>query len=676
MTTPNTDDFSGDTATNGSLDPGGEVIGTLETAGDADWQAINVQAGKRYLYTLDGVPNMEKLLMQLYNADGRLLYSASPSGANTNMLVLPLSDLDAGRYYVGVESYTGVAGGYTGSYRLRAAEAAPDDYGYGADAGLLSDGQTVPGALEYPGDSDSFTATLSGGMTYLLELLDGGDPASFVNQWPLYSMLGASSLSGDDPEGTVTGWPGSKLVLRPGASSEYQFTVSANGSYAIGGYAVRLTGYASDDHGDRLAAATLLQLGAKQEASFELYGDQDWYAIVLAAGQSYDIGFQTGAGGHTAGGSTAVWLYGPAGQQLLYNGWGDDTHLSYKPSADGTYYIKADSFSNTTGSYALTVSKVVDRTAPALQQFSMDRELGLATVDAVFTARYSEDIARGFGAINLRDAGGALVARYDSTSTNVLIAGDTLTVMPQQALKYGTAYILELATGTVKDSSGNLSASRFEKFTTMAGNRVVAGTDGNDKFAGQNHSDTFNGGAGIDTVSYPGALGDYRIARAGAGFSVESVAHPMTDDLLNGVERLQFGDTAVALDVDGTGMGGAVYRLYQAAFDRTPDAAGLGFWLAMMERGLPLKAVAAEFLASGEFTKLYAGAGTDSAFIDVLYANVLHRAPDAGGRAYWLQAMQHGEDRDALLLSFSESPENVAAAATVIGSGFSYTPYH
>lgn len=675
MTTPTTDDFSGDTTTTGRLAPGGEVNGTLETPGDMDWQAISVEAGKRYLYTLDGVPDTGKLLIQLYNADGGLLYSGSPTGANTNKLVLPLSDLDAGAYYVGVQNYPGVAGGHTGSYRLRAMEAAPDDYGYGADAGRLSEGLTVPGVLEYPGDSDSFTGTLSGGMTYLLELLDGGDPGSFVHQWGQYSMIGAGNMNGDDPEATVTGWPDSKLVLRPTETSQYQFVVGANGSYGTGGYALRLTGYASDDHGDSMAAASLLQLGAKQEASFELYGDKDWYAVVLIAGQSYEIGFQTGAGGHTAGGSTSVTLYDAAGQQLLLNGWGDDTRLSYKPYADGTYYLKADSFSNTTGTYALTVSKVVDRTAPALQQFSMDKELGLVAVDTVFTVRYNEEILRGFGSINLRDAKGALVARYDTASANVSIAGDTLTVMPSQALKYGTAYSIELATGAAKDAAGNLSASRFENFTTEAGNRVFAGTAGNDRFTGQNHSDTFNGGAGLDTVTYQGSLGDYRVARTATGFSVESVAHPLTDDLLNGVERLRFGDTAVALDVDGTGTGGAVYRLYQAAFNRTPDAGGVGFWLAMMERGLTLKEVAGEFLASAEFSKLYAGANTNSAFIDVLYENVLHRAPDNDGRAYWLQAMQRGEDRGALLMSFSESPENVAAAAVVIGAGFSYAPY-
>lgn len=59
----------------------------------------------------------------------------------------------------------------------------------------------------------------------------------------------------------------------------------------------------------------------------------------------------------------------------------------------------------------------------------------------------------------------------------------------------------------------------------------------------------------------------------------------------------------------------------------------------------------------------------------VVYKNVLHRDPDASGMQYWLDAMQAGTTRGGVLIGFSESTENQAAALQLIGNGFEYTPY-
>jgi len=59
-----------------------------------------------------------------------------------------------------------------------------------------------------------------------------------------------------------------------------------------------------------------------------------------------------------------------------------------------------------------------------------------------------------------------------------------------------------------------------------------------------------------------------------------------------------------------------------------------------------------------------------------LYSNVLHRAPDAGGAAYWLDLLdQHRITAADALASFSESAENVAALVGATQNGISYIPY-
>ncbi|WP_296950364.1 Calx-beta domain-containing protein, partial [uncultured Massilia sp.] len=180
------------------------------------------------------------------------------------------------------------------------------------------------------------------------------------------------------------------------------------------------------------------------------------------------------------------------------------------------------------------------------------------------------------------------------------------------------------------------------------------------------------GGAGLDTAAYGGARADYAIAKAaGGGFTV--AAHGGTD-LLSGVERLHFGDTSVALDIDGTG--GQAYRIYQAAFNRTPDKGGLGFWMNAMDHGTTLTEVAAGFMQSKEFIDAYGSAPSNLDLVSKIYMNVLHRPAEQAGLDYWTNALdQHVVTAAQALGMISESAENQGAVAAIIGNGFDYTPY-
>lgn len=133
---------------------------------------------------------------------------------------------------------------------------------------------------------------------------------------------------------------------------------------------------------------------------------------------------------------------------------------------------------------------------------------------------------------------------------------------------------------------------------------------------------------------------------------------------------------ALALRHDIDGVAGQAYRLYAAAFDRTPDPAGLGYWIDMMDKGVSLRAVAAGFTGSQEFIDLYGANTSDAQFVDLLYQNTLHRAPDAAGRQFWVDAMQeHHAPREELLAQFSESPENQAQVIGAIQDGIAFLPW-
>jgi serralysin len=197
---------------------------------------------------------------------------------------------------------------------------------------------------------------------------------------------------------------------------------------------------------------------------------------------------------------------------------------------------------------------------------------------------------------------------------------------------------------------------------------ALLGGLGCDLLSGAVGDQVIDGGPDVDTVVYTGVLADYDIVRVAQGIGVWGAEGR---DLLVAVERLQFADTNVAMD--GDGAAGQAWRLYRAAFDRAPDAAGLGFWLQGLDAGLHLAAMAQHLMDSPEFSQRY-GAPDSSQFVAQLYANVLHRAPDDAGRAYWQQQLDEGRlGRADALVHFSESAENQAALAGVIDNGMLYT---
>ena len=87
-------------------------------------------------------------------------------------------------------------------------------------------------------------------------------------------------------------------------------------------------------------------------------------------------------------------------------------------------------------------------------------------------------------------------------------------------------------------------------------------------------------------------------------------------------------------------------------------------------------AVANGFVQSKEFKDLYGDNPTNADLVNKYYANILHRAPDAAGAAFWTNVLdQHLATNADVLMNISESAENKAALVGVLQNGFEYTPY-
>jgi hypothetical protein len=216
--------------------------------------------------------------------------------------------------------------------------------------------------------------------------------------------------------------------------------------------------------------------------------------------------------------------------------------------------------------------------------------------------------------------------------------------------------------------------------TVDANNSPLAGTAGNDimvgdaranVFVGSAGNDSIDGGAGVDQLQLTGARGSYAVTVNGTSATVSDGAGNTT--ALSNVERIQFADATIALDIAGNG--GQVYRVYQAAFNRVPDGGGLGFWINAMDKGSSLSSIAQGFVDSAEFKALYGSNPTSTSMVSTMYTNVLHRAPDSAGIAFWVSVLDNHQATPAdVLMGFSESAENQQALIGVIGNGFPYTP--
>ena len=203
------------------------------------------------------------------------------------------------------------------------------------------------------------------------------------------------------------------------------------------------------------------------------------------------------------------------------------------------------------------------------------------------------------------------------------------------------------------------------------GDDDLYGYGGDDSLFGGGGNDYIDGGTGIDSAFYNGARANFQVLVDGDRIRVSDRTGNEGFDLLSNIERLDFADVSVALDVNGEG--GQAYRLYQAAFDRTPDKVGLGYWIAQLDDGTSLAAVATAFVASAEFKSLYSAKAGNTGIVTQFYENVLNRAPDQAGVNYWVNILDQKQDTVAnVLVAFSESRENYAQLIGAMENGFEY----
>ncbi len=119
---------------------------------------------------------------------------------------------------------------------------------------------------------------------------------------------------------------------------------------------------------------------------------------------------------------------------------------------------------------------------------------------------------------------------------------------------------------------------------------------------------------------------------------------------------------AFAASPELQGTVGAVTRSYLAYLDRPPDPSGMAYWVGQLRNGRTIGSLDDGLAGSPEFRQRQAGL-TDGRFVDDLYATVLARTPDPGGRAYWVGRLGTGSTRAQVVAAFAAEPESITATS-------------
>ena len=99
-----------------------------------------------------------------------------------------------------------------------------------------------------------------------------------------------------------------------------------------------------------------------------------------------------------------------------------------------------------------------------------------------------------------------------------------------------------------------------------------------------------------------------------------------------------------------------VTQAYSLYLKRTPDAAGLAFWVNQLQNaGLTDEILESSFLGSAEYIRDHGGSG--AGWVIGMYQDLLGRTPDAAGLSYWASQLAQGALPAGVALGFAAGAE-------------------
>lgn len=169
---------------------------------------------------------------------------------------------------------------------------------------------------------------------------------------------------------------------------------------------------------------------------------------------------------------------------------------------------------------------------------------------------------------------------------------------------------------------------------------------GNDRATGGGGDDAMDGGDGLDTAVYTATRASYNIAGNDFWWSVNAKTGNDGNDRLIAVERLQFSDRMVALDLNGSEHGGQAAQIIRALFGsatlKVPEYTGYG--VVLLDQGMSYLDLVNMAVHTDAFWSLAGDlpAHSNTAFVNAVYKNVTGRAASGDELKYYVDLLDAG----------------------------------
>ena len=206
----------------------------------------------------------------------------------------------------------------------------------------------------------------------------------------------------------------------------------------------------------------------------------------------------------------------------------------------------------------------------------------------------------------------------------------------------GVTYIDALSGASAMTERAQLNNVEQVQFLDKTVSLVV-----NDTIKGQPGTDFFDGGLGIDTVVYNGPQERYSITKSGNRYVVSEPTGSDDTDYLSNIERIQFSNGKVALDLGGNA--GQAARLIGALLGPSfiKDKALAGVVIGLIDQDYSIESIANLGLNTSFYLAL-AGSTKHEDFVNHVFRNVVGRPPEANEQKTYVDMLYAGTSQAAL----------------------------
>ena len=291
------------------------------------------------------------------------------------------------------------------------------------------------------------------------------------------------------------------------------------------------------DIADTTATTVTLTTNAPQTSIIAVAGDQDWFKVELVRGYRYDFALDAAAG---SGLDTYLRLMDGRGTELLINddAVGLNSRLSFTANTTETYFVSAQGYSSSVGSYALNMTAEIGSLV-LVGSSRNDVLVGGAGADQLSGLAGNDTLDGGLGADILIGGTGNDTYNVDNTEDQVIedTAGGIDTVVA------ASSYVL-----TANVEKLTLSGSLAMNATGNDLQNTLTGNAANNILDGGTGADTMVGGSGNDTY-YVDHTADLIAELSAAG--TDTVLAAVSYVLLRHVENLTLLNSLTALYATG-----------------------------------------------------------------------------------------------------------------------------